>query len=46
MKFKIDKVSGYLYCYNPSHYAANRSGKVLEHVYVMSESIGRKLNAE
>lgn len=44
MKFRIDKGTGYMYCYNPAHYTANNAGKVLEHVYVMSESIGRKLD--
>lgn len=46
MNFKIDKGTGYLYCYNPTHYTANKAGKVLEHVYVMSESIGRKLHKD
>lgn len=46
MKFRLDKGTGYLYSYNPNHYTANKAGKVLEHVYVMSKSIGRKLNKD
>ena len=44
MKFRLDKKTGYMYCYNPSHCIANAAGKVLEHVYVMHEAIGRQLN--
>lgn len=44
MDFKLDKGNGYMYCYSPDHYCANGSGKVYEHVYVISELIGRKLN--
>jgi hypothetical protein len=43
MKFIIDKGTGYTYCYNPTHYCANKAGKVLEHVYVMAEAIKRRL---
>lgn len=43
MIFKEDKGTGYMYCYNPDHYCANKAGKVMEHVYVIAESIGRKL---
>lgn len=44
MKFRPDKTSGYMYCYNPDHCIANAAGKVLEHVYVMYKAIGRQLN--
>lgn len=43
MIFKEDLGTGYMYCYNPDHYCANNAGKVIEHVYVMSKLIGRKL---
>ena len=43
MEFKLDKGTGYMYCYNPTHWAANAAGKVLEHVFVMCQSIGRPL---
>lgn len=43
MEFKLDTGTGYLYCYNPEHYCANRAGKVMEHVYVMAEALNRKL---
>lgn len=43
MKFKLDKILGYKYAYEPKHKLANKSGKVYEHVYVMVEHIGRVL---
>lgn len=43
MIFREDKGSGYMYAYAPNHYCANKAGKVMEHVYVMCESIGRRL---
>lgn len=43
MDFKLDKALGYMYAYNPSHPLANKAGKIYEHVYVMSNHIGRKL---
>lgn len=43
MIFKLDKGTGYMYCYSPEHALANKSGKVMEHIYVMSNHIGRKL---
>jgi hypothetical protein len=46
MIFKEDKGTGYMYCYNPDHYTANKAGKVLEHVFIMSEAIGRKLKQD
>ena len=45
MEFKEDKGVGYMYCYAPNHYCANKAGKVYEHVYVMCESIGRALKS-
>lgn len=44
MIFREDLGTGYMYCYEPSHYCANGAGKVMEHTYVMSEFIGRKLH--
>ncbi len=32
-----------MYFYDPSHYCANSSGIVMEHIYVMAEHIGRPL---
>lgn len=46
MKFREDKGTGYLYCYNPSHPTANKAGKVIEHVFVMTEHIGRLLKPD
>ena len=43
MIFLEDKGTGYMYCYAPDHYCANKAGKVLEHVMVMADYIGRKL---
>ena len=43
MIFREDKGTGYMYCYAPNHYCANKAGKVLEHVMVMADYIGRKL---
>lgn len=43
MEFKLDKGTGYMYCHAPDHFTANKAGKVMEHVYVMSMHIGRKL---
>ena len=43
MIFREDKGTGYMYCYAPDHYCANKVGKVLEHVMVMADYIGRKL---
>ncbi len=43
MNFKIDKGTGYMYCHNPEHYCANSAGKVMEHVHVMAEILGRPL---
>lgn len=44
MNFVLDKGTGYMYAYAPSHYCANGAGKVMEHVFVMAEHIGRPLN--
>lgn len=46
MKFRIDKGTGYLYCYAPKHPCANKAGKVLEHVFVMYKHIGRMLKPD
>lgn len=43
MIFREDKGTGYMYCYSPLHYCANNAGKVMEHVMVMADFIGRKL---
>lgn len=32
-----------MYSYNPTHYTANKAGKVLQHVFNMAEHIGRPL---
>lgn len=40
-KFKTR--DGYIVLYEPSHPNAHKSGSIYEHVYVMSESIGRAL---
>lgn len=45
MNFKLD-TNGYMYSYSPTHILANKAGKVYEHVYVMYNHIGRKLNAD
>ncbi|WWO60482.1 HNH homing endonuclease [Stenotrophomonas phage SOVA965] len=42
-EFRKNKASGYMYFYDPSHYCANSSGIVMEHIYVMAEHIGRPL---
>lgn len=42
--FREDKGTKYMYIYSPFHPLANASGKVMEHIYVMCQSIGRKLN--
>lgn len=34
-----------MYSYLPDHPCANKAGKVLEHVYVMSRFVGRKLKS-
>lgn len=46
MEFKIDKGIGYMYCYNPTHPLANKSGKVYEHRYVMSNHLGRWITTD
>lgn len=46
LNFVKDNVLGYMYAYAPEHPYANRAGKVYEHIYVMSEHIGRKLNPD
>lgn len=46
MKFVKDKTLGYMYCYDPNHPSANGSGKIYEHVHVMEEHIGRRLNPD
>lgn len=43
LKFVKDKCKGYMYAYDPAHPLANKAGKVYEHIYVMSNYIGRKL---
>lgn len=40
---KIKSVHGYVHLWMPDHPNANKSGYVLEHRYVMSESVGRPL---
>lgn len=45
MIFKEDKGTGYMYCYYPEHPTANAAGKVMEHVYVMYNHIGRQLKS-
>ena len=44
MQFRRDPSNGYMYCYAPSHPCANAAGKLMEHVYVMYNSIGRVLD--
>ena len=46
MIFKIDKGTGYMYSYSPEHPLSNKSGKVMEHTYVMSNYIGRILKKD
>ena len=43
MDFKLDKTLGYMYCYQPDHFCANKAGKVYQHILVMVEHIGRPL---
>lgn len=43
MNFREDLGTGYMYCYAPTHPCANKVGKVMEHVYVMTKLIGRQL---
>lgn len=43
MIFREDKGTGYMYSYAPDHYCANKAGKVMEHVMVIADFIGRKL---
>ena len=45
MQFRIDKGTGYNYCYSPESIYANNAGKVMEHSYVVCKHIGRKLEA-
>lgn len=45
MIFREDLGTGYMYCYAPEHPCANKAGKVMEHVYVMYQTIGRKLRS-
>lgn len=44
MEFKKD-TNGYLYKYDPKNIYANKVGKVYEHILVMCNHIGRKLNS-
>lgn len=44
--FRKDKHSGYMYAIDSSHPLANKSGKIYEHIYVMCNHIGRKLNPD
>lgn len=44
--FRKDKYSGYMYAIDSSHPLANKSGKIYEHIYVMCNHIGRKLNPD
>ena len=46
MEFKLDKGTGYMYCFKPTHCTANGAGKVLEHVYVMYQAISRNLKPD
>lgn len=47
MKFRVDKGTGYMYSYAPSHPAAQAtSGKLMEHHYVMVNHIGRLLRED
>ena len=46
LDFKKDTTLGYMYAYEPSHPLANKAGKVYEHIYVMCNHIGRKLNPD
>lgn len=46
MEFKIDTGTGYMYCYNPSHPVANAAGKVMEHVLVITNQVGRMLRPD
>ena len=43
LMFRLD-TNGYNYVYRPNHALANKAGKVYEHVYVMAQSIERKLS--
>lgn len=46
MVFREDTGTGYMYCHIAGHPCANKAGKVLEHVYVMTQAIGRPLTDE
>ena len=45
MEFRLDKGTGYMYSYSPNHPCANKAGKVMEHVYVIFNKIGRVLDS-
>lgn len=46
LNFVKDTTLGYMYAYAPEHHLANKAGKVYEHIYVMCNHIGRKLNPD
>ena len=46
IKWKKDKVLGYMYSTGIDHPNASSNGKIYEHVYVMSSFIGRALNKD
>ena len=46
IKWKKDKVLGYMYSTGIEHPNASSNGKIYEHVYVMSTFIGRALNKD
>ena len=43
--WKKDKTLGYMYSTNVNHPNASINGKIYEHVYLMSQCIGRALDA-
>lgn len=45
MKWVLDKTLGYLYILDKTSPYASKQGKVYQHIYVMCQHLGRKLNA-
>ena len=46
MEFRLDKGTGYMYSYQPTHPCANSAGKVMEHVYVVWKHTGQIPNKD
>lgn len=46
MNFREEVSTGYMYCYASSHMSSNKNGKLLEHVYIMSENLGRTISKD